>query len=118
VRGCRARLIALIDAAMGFFDARPHLLDLLDRAGIERGRQKEFPWLDVQQQFFRMLQGLLAEGVARREFEVDDLEVAVRGLVGAMRFQFLYRCQEVPPEEFAERLLRMVTRPQSVAKAA
>jgi AcrR family transcriptional regulator len=111
VRGCRSKLVALVTAAMGYFKGQDHLIKLLDRAGIDRDRHTEgFPWLDVQRQFFRTLQGLLAEGVARSEFRVDDLEVAVRALVGAMRFQFLYACDEVANEEFPEKLVGLVVR--------
>jgi hypothetical protein len=85
----------------------PNLLQLLDRADIERDRQTDFPWLGVQRQFFRMLQGLFAEGSARGEFQVDDLELAVRALVGSMRFQFLYPCVEVKREEVPKRLVGM-----------
>ena len=113
VRGCRARLIAIVRVALDFFYSRPHVLKLLDRAGIDGDRQTDFPWLDVQQQFFRMLQGLLAEGTARGEFEVGDLELGVRALIGAMRFQFLYPSVEVSREEVPERLVGMILRPNT-----
>jgi AcrR family transcriptional regulator len=111
VRGCRARLVALTRVALEYFYERPHLLKLLDRAGIDRDRGRDFPWLEVQQEFFRMLRGLFAEGAARGEFLVDDLELAVRALIGAMRFHFLYPCDEVPREEIPERVVGMLIRP-------
>jgi AcrR family transcriptional regulator len=116
VRGCRARLTALVRVAMEFFTIHPNLLKLVDRAGIERDREHEdFPWRDVQRQLFRMLQGLFAEGAARGEFQVDDLELAVRSLLGCMRFQYLYPCVEVSKEDFAERLVGMLIRPASTS---
>jgi AcrR family transcriptional regulator len=117
VRGCRPRLIAIVRASMGYFQTRPYLLKLLDRAGLD-DREKDFPWLEVQQQLFRMLQGLLAEGVFRSEFGVDDLEVAVRAVIGAMRFQLLYPCAEVTPEQIPERIVELVLRPAARAAAA
>jgi AcrR family transcriptional regulator len=118
VRGCRARLVALVRAALTFFDERPHLLKLLDRAGIDRGRKADFPWLEVQQQFFRMLQGLFAEGALRGEFQVDDLELAVRGVVGTMRFQFLYPCVEVSREDIPDTIVGMLVRPAGTGTSA
>jgi AcrR family transcriptional regulator len=117
VRGCRLRLVAIIDASLGFFETRPFLLKLLDRAGLEN-RRDGFPWAEVQVQLFRMLQGLLAEGVARREFGVDDLELGVRSLIGAMRFQLLYPCAELSREELPTRLVGMVTRALPSTQAA
>lgn len=115
VRGCRARLVALVRAALKFFADRPRLLDLLDRAGIDRDRRADFPWREVQVQFFRTLQNLFALGAHRREFQVDDLELAVRALIGAMRFQFLYPCVELRPDEIPEKIVDLLVRPASSA---
>src|SRR5437763_679837 len=45
VRGCRARLVALVRTAMDFFYEHKHLIKLLDRAGIDRDRGTDFPWV-------------------------------------------------------------------------
>jgi len=110
VQGCQAKLVALTRLALSYFDERPHLLQLLDRAGIDRGRSLGFPWLEVQREFFRMLQGLFAEGTVRGEFAVDDLELAVRGLLGILRFQFLYPCEQGDDEKIPERVVGMLIR--------
>jgi hypothetical protein len=44
-------------------------------------------------------------------FQVDDLELPVRALIGAMRFQHLYPCAEMSQEEFPERLVAMLVCP-------
>ena len=72
----------------------------------------------MQLQFFRMLQGLFAEGVAPEEFKVDDLEIAVRALIGAMRFQSLDPCLDVKPEDVPDLFVGMVTRRLARAEAA
>jgi AcrR family transcriptional regulator len=110
VQGCRARLVSVTEAALNYFNERPHLLRLLDRAGIDQGRGQGFPWLEVQQEFFRILQGLFAEGSVRGEFEVEDLELAVRGLLGTLRFQFLYPCEHGDNEKIPERIVGMLIR--------
>jgi AcrR family transcriptional regulator len=110
VRGCRAKLVALTDVALRYFDERRHLIKLLDRAGIDRDRGDGFPWLEVQREFFRMTRGLFAEGAATGEFLVEDLDLAVRGLLGMMRFQFLYPCEQGTSEGIPDRIIRMLTR--------
>jgi AcrR family transcriptional regulator len=115
VRGCRGRLVALVRVALDYFAGKPWLLRLLDRAGIDRDRQTTFPWLEVQRQMFQMLERLFAEGVVRKEFLVDDLELAVRGLIGAMRFSYLYPCLEVARDELPEKLVGMLVRPVEAA---
>jgi hypothetical protein len=65
-----------------------------------------------------MLQGLFATGAHRGEFRVDDVELAVRALVGAMRFQFLYPCVEVSREEVPDRIVGMLVRPAEAAQSA
>jgi AcrR family transcriptional regulator len=117
-RGCRARLVALTRTALRYFDERHHLLKLLDRAGIDRDRGEGFPWLAVQQDFFRMVKGLFAEGVALGEFLVDDLDLAVRGLLGTMRFQFLYPCRQDEKDQIPDRIIGMLTRPVSASSSA
>lgn len=103
---------------MRYFGERPHLLKLLDRAGIDRDRHGDgFPWLQVQRELFRTAKGLLAEGVATGEFQVKDLDLAVRGLLGTMRFQFLYPCDQADGESIPERIVRMLTRPPASSSA-
>ncbi len=111
VQGSHAKLVAISRAALGYFTNKRYLLQLLDRAGVDRGRGPRFPWLEVQQEFFRMVQGLFAEGTVRGEFAVDDLELAVRGLLGTLRFEFLYPCQHGDPEKLPERIVDMLIRP-------
>lgn len=109
--GCRAKLVALTSAALGYFDERQHLLKLLDRAGIDRDRCDGFPWLEVQREFFRMARGLFAEGIATGEFFVENLELAVRALLGTMRFQFLYPCEQTSKDEVPDKIVGMLVRP-------
>jgi AcrR family transcriptional regulator len=110
-RGCREKLVALTRAALHYFDERPHLLKLLDRAGIDRDRGDGFPWLEVQREFFRMTRGLLAEGIATGEFFVENLELAVRALLGTMRFQFLYPCQQTEKNDVPDKIVDLLVRP-------
>jgi TetR/AcrR family transcriptional regulator, cholesterol catabolism regulator len=115
VAGCRARLVAVASEGMRYFDANRNLIQLLDRAAIDCGRGEGFPWLEVQREFFRLVKGLFAEGVATGEFLVEDLELAVRGLLGTMRFQHLYPCPQGESDRVPERIIAMLTRPAAAA---
>jgi AcrR family transcriptional regulator len=107
---CRQRLVAIVEVALQYFTERKYLLKLLDRASIDRAADKKFPWLEVQRQLFLMLQGLLAKGIVRGEFAVDDIELAMLALIGAMRYQLLYPCKEMDAKEIPERLIGMLVR--------
>src|SRR2546425_11694033 len=36
--GARARLVAVVEAIVAFFDSQPHILELIQRAEVDRGR--------------------------------------------------------------------------------
>jgi AcrR family transcriptional regulator len=110
-RGCRAKLVAVTRVGLGYFSERRHLIKLLDRAGIDRDRGNGFPWLEAQREFFRMTRGLFAEGIATGEFFVEDLELAVRALLGTMRFQFLYPCERTEKDDMPDRIISLLVRP-------
>lgn len=92
VSGCRVRLIEFVRVTLRFLSENPLLL-------------KTFPHADV----FRLLTGIVAEGVVRREFEVSDLELTVRALVGAVQLQHLQPCTEMASESVPVRLVDIVT---------
>jgi AcrR family transcriptional regulator len=117
-RGCRARLVAMAREAMRYFTENRHVLRLLDRAGIDLDRTKEeFPWRDTQLEFFSLAKGIFAEGVATGEFMVEDLDLAVRGLVGTMRFQFLYPCDSIDHEAVPDKIVGLLVRPANSSYA-
>jgi hypothetical protein len=64
-------------------------------------------------------ESFFTEGVAREEFHVEGLDLAVRGLLGFLRLQFLCPCGR--GEGFFERTVGMLTRPaclQPIARAS
>jgi AcrR family transcriptional regulator len=118
VRGCRAKLETVTRAALQYFAERPRLLHLLDRARTDCASGDDFPWLEVQQEVFRMLRGLLAEGIATREFSADDLDLAVRGILGTMRFEHLYPSEQRGQDDIAARIIAFVVRPAIASASA
>ncbi len=103
-KGARARLIALVDAVLTFFDAQPHLFDLIQRAEVLRGPGSDFPWQPVREEGLRLVATIFQEGKTGREFTVGDPGTAALMLLGGMRAVVRFGHQPRPPR-LAERLV-------------
>src|SRR5437773_2432752 len=55
-RTARARLIAMVEAIIEFFDGQPHLFDLIQRAEIRRELGAAFPWQQARDETIRLVQ--------------------------------------------------------------
>src|SRR6266851_702784 len=53
--GARARLVAVAEAIITYFDDQPHILELIQRAEVDRGRGPGFPWLGAREEVFRLV---------------------------------------------------------------
>jgi AcrR family transcriptional regulator len=95
--GSRARLVAVVAAIVAYFDARPHILELLQRAEVDRGRGTGFPWLRAREGLFRLVSDLFAEGCRRGEFRVADPELAMMLLLGGLRTVLRFGPRPRPP---------------------
>ena len=83
--GPRARLHDYVRALLGFFDERPHLFDLIQRAEVVRGRSEGFPWRQARDELFQQFVDLFREGNASGEFEIRDPRLAMLMILGGMR---------------------------------
>jgi TetR/AcrR family fatty acid metabolism transcriptional regulator len=83
--GARARLEALVASVLSFFDAQPHLLDLIQRAEVLRGPGADFPWQRTRDEMWRLTDDLFEEARKSREFTIRDPELAARMLLGGLR---------------------------------
>jgi len=83
--GARARLEAFVEALIDFFDAQPHLFDLIQRAEVLRGSGPEFPWHQTREDVSKLVLDLFKEGKARGEFCVRDPDLTVLMLLGGLR---------------------------------
>src|SRR5262249_7165404 len=75
--GVRDRLVALVGTIIAYHDERPHLMELIQRAEVQRGTGADFPWQAVRDDVFRLTTGLFDAGGARGEFCVGDPETAM-----------------------------------------
>jgi AcrR family transcriptional regulator len=115
--GARARLVAVVDAIVAYFDEQPHLLELIQRAEVERGRGAGFPWQHVRVEVFQLVSGLLTEGRKRGEFAVADPEIALMLLLGGLRTVLRYGARPRPPG-LAERAVDALLRESVTARQA
>ena len=83
VKGARARLVALVDTIIRFFDEHPHLLDLIQRAEVARG--ENIPWQQARDEAFKVTLRLFDEGRQQGEFQVADPELGGRFLLAGLR---------------------------------
>jgi AcrR family transcriptional regulator len=104
VEGARARLVAVVAAIVAFFDAQPHIMELIQRAEVDRGRGAGFPWLAAREGLFRLVSDLFAEGCARGEFRVADPELSMMLLLGGLRTLLRFGPRPRPPY-LAERVV-------------
>jgi TetR/AcrR family fatty acid metabolism transcriptional regulator len=102
VRGARARLVALVDTIIRFFDEHPHLLDLIQRAEVMRGHN--MPWQQARDETFKVTLGLFEEGRQQGEFQVADPERGGRFLLVGLRSVLRFESPPRPPD-LAERII-------------
>jgi AcrR family transcriptional regulator len=85
VLGPRAKLEALTAAVIAFFDAQPHLLELILRAELLRPSGTSFPWQEAREGVMRLILDVLKEAKAQHHFAVTDPELVERMLLGGIR---------------------------------
>lgn len=96
------RLVAIVEAVLKFFDAQPHLFDLIQRAEVLRG--PAFPWQNVRQQGLRLVVEILQQGNAKGEVNVADPELSALMLLGGLRAVVRFGRQP-RPRQLAQRLV-------------
>jgi TetR/AcrR family fatty acid metabolism transcriptional regulator len=83
--GARASLVAIVESVITFFDAQPHLFDLIQRAEALQGPGEAFPWQPVRDEGVRLVGEVFRDGQTRGEFVVRDPELAALMLLGGIR---------------------------------
>jgi AcrR family transcriptional regulator len=93
----RARLEALVDAILEYFDANPYLFDLLQHA---EGRQLSSTletWQEVRLANVRLAEQILEEGQLTGLWDVPDPETPVLMLLGGLRAVLRMAARPRPP---------------------
>jgi TetR/AcrR family fatty acid metabolism transcriptional regulator len=102
VQGARAKLVVITDTIIRYFDEYAHLIDLIQRAEVMRGRN--LPWRQTRDDLVKLFLEVCQEGRSQGEFDVSDEDLGatmvLAGLRGVLRFH------EPPrPPDLAERIV-------------
>lgn len=95
VEGARARLVALVDTIIRFFDEHPHLLALIQRAEVLRG--ENVPWQRVRDEAVKVTLALFEEGHKQGDFQVADPGRAALFLLLGLRSVIRFESPPRPP---------------------
>jgi TetR/AcrR family fatty acid metabolism transcriptional regulator len=96
--GAYSRLVELTKTAITYFTGQPRLLDLIQRAEVERGRGPGFPWHEARLEFFTLVTGLFCQGNERGEFVIADPHLNALLLGGGIRAILLYGPERLSPD--------------------
>src|SRR5262249_55765501 len=83
--GARARLVAIIEALLGYLDDNPHLLDLINHAEAMQRPGQDFPWQQTRGETLTLVRQVCDEARATGEFVVEAPDLAVLMLLGGLR---------------------------------
>jgi AcrR family transcriptional regulator len=81
----RAALVAFVDAVIEFFDHRPHLFDLIQRAEVQHSQGGAFPWQAARDESARLIAEVFDAAKRDREFTLRHPSTAVLLLFGGLR---------------------------------
>lgn len=101
---CRERLMAVVDAVIGFFDEHPHLFDLIQRAELAQQQGRRFPWHEVRARSMQLVLDIFEEGQRTGEFHVRHPQTAMLMFLGGMRAVIRVGTQP-RPEDLAEQIV-------------
>ena len=85
VSGARAKLEAVVEAILDYFEEHPHLLDLIQHAEVTQGPDADLPWQRTRLANVRLVEDILEEARREGEFHVTDPELAAWMLLGGLR---------------------------------
>lgn len=91
-----ARLHALVQTLIEFFDDHPHLFDLIQRGEVMQG--PEFTWSKTRQELLALVVGLFDEARGLGEFEFRDPTLAGLMLLGGIRSVIRFGQRPRPPD--------------------
>jgi len=100
----RGQLAAIVAELLAFFDSRPHLFNLIQRAEVLRESNRAFPWQKARDDLFRLVLALLKEGTAEGEFNIPEPEMSMFLLLGGLRSVIRFG-KKPRPADLAEQIV-------------
>ena len=100
----RTKLVAIVATVIVYFDAQPHLFDLIQRAEVKHIAGAAFPWQEVRDAGIQLVLTVFQDGHDQGEFTIRDPYHAALMLLGGMRA--VIRVGKRPrPRDLAQRLV-------------
>lgn len=96
--GPRAKLEAVVEAILDYFDRHPHLLDLIQHAEVMQGPDADLPWQRARLENVRFVEDIFEEARKNGEFFVADPELAAWMLLGGLRPVLRWGTVPRPPD--------------------
>jgi len=81
----RAKLVAMVQSVLTYFDAEPHLFDLIQRVEVMIESTAEFPWQQARDVANRLVHDIFEKARVAGAFEIGDPEFATWMLFGGLR---------------------------------
>jgi AcrR family transcriptional regulator len=81
----RAKLVAIVDAIIHYFDGEPHLFDLIQGVEVLSHGGVDFPWQQARDVSLRLVHEVFEEGRQSGAFAVRDPELGALLLLGSLR---------------------------------
>jgi AcrR family transcriptional regulator len=103
----RAKLVSLVNAVLAYFDAEPHLFDLIQGVEVLQHQDQDFPWQAARDVAMRLVQEVFDEGRRKGDFLVRDPELTALLLFGGLRSVIRFG-QRPRPRLLAKRIVDCV----------
>jgi AcrR family transcriptional regulator len=110
----RKQLEQIIDGIVDFFDTRPHLLDLIQRAEVLQEPKRTSPWHKAREELTELMLDLFKAGKESRDYDIRDPEISALLILGGLRS--IIRFGKQPrPADLAKRLAEIFLRGADVS---
>jgi AcrR family transcriptional regulator len=102
--GPRERLVAVVAAILDYFEAHPHLFDLIQHAEVMQRSGQGFPWQKARNRTMGCVKDIFRAGQRDGLFVIDDPDLASLMLLGGMRGVLRFSARPLPAN-LAERIV-------------
>ena len=99
-----ARLEAIVDTILSYFDKQPHVFDLVQHAEALHRPEQRFPWQTTRSLSIDLTTEILEEGNRTGVFRIPDVGLATLMLLGGLRAIIRFGDKPRPPD-LARRLI-------------
>jgi AcrR family transcriptional regulator len=81
----RRQLECIVAGIIDFFDAQPHLLDLIQRAEVLHDPERTSPWHNAREELTDLMLDLFKAGRESGDYDIRDPEISALFVLGGLR---------------------------------